>query len=214
MTIKLNRIVILLLLVMTFIYGDCSKNKGCLGANETYSFSVNVHAFPDADSVSINDTIWLEINFPVNLVDLNTQTTVNFSNAKNLGTDITFHRFIGGSFSDPGVFPGANDFEYKLIHGTFVPDSHLPDQNKDYLFSESGSMYKFKLGIIPKRQGIFGISPGNVANVYRNDQKCEKAGFQITFSNTNQHLYFYEQNRPGYTLSNYESTHVYCFKVK
>jgi hypothetical protein len=101
-----------------------------------------------------------------------------------------------------------------LVYGVFVPDDFLPNQNRDYLFIEANSEYKFKLGIIPKRVGVFTFSPSNSGTVRRANDNCSKAVFNITFANTNQHLYVYEQNRPGYTPSEYERTHMYCFKVK
>jgi hypothetical protein len=214
MTTTISRVVILAMLYVATICGDCSKRKVCFGTSKTYSFAVNGRAFPDSDSLFVNDTIWVEINFPTTLIDNNTQTTINYTDAENLGTDISFIQFIGGSINNPGAVAAANDFDYKLILGTFVFDSYLPEKNKDYLFVQLGSEYKFKLGIIPKKVGNFSFAFGDAANVYTKNNKCDKAGFSITFANTSQHLYFYEQNRPGYTPSEYERTHMYCFKVK
>jgi hypothetical protein len=100
------------------------------------------------------------------------------------------------------------------VLGNFIPDNLLPEQNRDYGFSEMNNEYKFKLGVIPKQTGTFAIGVDNAANVFRTNDKCTKASFFIKFANTNQHLYFIEQNRPGYTISESESTHAYCFKVK
>lgn len=193
------------------MYGSCRKNGDCLA--QTFSFETNIKAYPDADSININDTIWLDFSCPTRLVDLGTGNHIDYSGA-SLSQSIDFLEFTGGSISNPGVTPAVNAFDFKLIYGTFIPDNLSPDKNKDYRVAEIGNEYKFKLGIIPKRVGIFSIAPGNASNVYRNNDNCAKAAFSITFSNTNQHLYFYQQNRPGYTPSQYELTHMYCFKVK
>jgi len=194
------------------VYSSCNKSIFCNQA--TYSFSTNIRAYPSLDSININDTIWLEFICPVRLTDIASGNSIDYSGAANLGTAVDFLRFTGGSVSNPGVIAAANNFDYNLVTGVFVPDPLLPDQNKDYRFIESGNEYKFKLGIIPKQQGIFAIAVSDAANVYRHSDGCTKAGFSITFANTNQHLYFYEQNRPGYIPSQYEQTHMYCFKVK
>jgi hypothetical protein len=195
-----------------FMYNSCNKRINC--RDILYSFQTNIKAFPDLDSLNINDTIWLEFSCSTQLADLNSGQSIDYSGAENFGTAIGIFEFTGGSVNNPGGTGAVDAFEYKLIHGVFIPDSHLPNENKDYEFAEIGSEYKFKLGIIPKRHGIYTISPGDAANVYTKKNKCDKAGFAIKFTNTNQHLYFYEQNRPGYTPSEYERTHMYCFKVK
>ena len=206
------RVIILFLISCLSIYSSCKKRINC---NEIiYSFQTNIKAFPDLDSIYINDTIWLDFSCPTQLLDAYSARTVNYTGAENFGTDVSFLEFTGGSVANPGGIAAADAFEYKLIYGIFIPDNHLPNQNKDYKFIEIGNEYKFKLGVIPKRRGIFTVSPGNATNVYTKNNKCDKANFSITFANTNQHLYFYEQNRPGYTPSEYERTHMYCFKVK
>lgn len=206
------RIFMLLSLWYLSLYSTCNKRLNC---NVTiYSFETNIKAFPDSDSLNIGDTIWFELICPTKLRDAISGNMIDYSGAENFGTNINFHEFIGGNFSDPGVKAAVSAFDFKLIYGVFIPDNHLPEQNRDYEFIEAGNEYRFKLGVIPKKTGIFSISPGNAANVYTKRNKCDKASFSITFANTNQHLYFYEQNRPGYTPSQYERTHMYCFKVK
>lgn len=203
---------IVVIVYVLSVYASCNKHGDCL--TQTYSFATCIKAYPDTDSLNINDTIWLDFSCPTRLVDLGTGNMIDYSGAGNLGTAIDFLEFTGGSISNPGAIPAVNAFEYKLIYGVFIPDNVLPEKNRDYNFTEVNSEYKFRLGIIPKRTGIFAIAPGNASNVYRNNDYCTKAGFSIIFSNTNQHIYFYQQNRPGYIPSQYELTHMYCFKVK
>jgi hypothetical protein len=206
------RVTVILILYFLSVYASCNKDKNC--AIQTYSFATGIRSYPDTDSININDTIWLEFISPTRLTDLSTGNIISYSAAKNLGTDINFFQFTGGSISNPGAIPAVDAFEYKLIYGEFIPDNVLPEQNKDYKFAEINNEYRFKLGIIPKRVGIFSFSPGDAGGVVRNNDECSKANFKITFTNTNQHMYFYEQNRLGYVPSQYEQTHMYCFKVK
>ena len=206
------RKIILVFIAYLLVYASCKRKINCNVI--IYSFETNIESFPDLDSINIGDTIWIQLSCPTHLRDAISGNTIDYSGAENFGTDINFFEFTGGSFSDPGVTAAVSAFDYKLIYGVFIPDSHLPGQNRDYEFDEVGDKYLFKLGIIPKRKGVFSFSPGNATNVYTKKNKCDKASFLITFANTNQHLYFYEQNRPGYTPSEYERTHMYCFKVK
>lgn len=206
------RIFILIFISYLSIYSSCNKRINC---NATvYSFEATIRAFPDSDSLNMGDTIWLELICPARLRDAISGNMIDYSGAENFGTVIGCLEFTGGDILNPGVVGAANDFDFKIIYGSLVSNPINPGTNKEFLFSEIQSTYKFKLGLIPKKTGIFAVSPGNAANVYRRNNSCDKAGFSITFTNTAQHLYFYEQNRPGYTPSEYERTHMYCFKVK
>jgi len=196
------------LFVLTNIYATCNKRLDC--DRTVYSFEGNFTASPDEDSIQLNDTIFLELAMPTTLKNVPTNQIVDFGKAVNLGTNISFDKLQD---NNGDVQFCADCFELKLIHGSFVPDDLLPDRNKDYLFEETDSQYIFKLAIIPKATGTFCFAVGNATNVYTSKNKCDKAGFSLTFKNTSQHLYLYEQSRPGYTVSDYEKTHMYCFKV-
>jgi hypothetical protein len=51
-----------------------------------------IKASPDLDSIHINDTIWLEVNEPTILKDVQTGKDVNYSGAANLGSAIGFEK--------------------------------------------------------------------------------------------------------------------------
>ena len=210
-SINLSRLLVLVTILRFAVYANCNKKTFC--SQQLYSFSINIQTVPDLDSVHINDTIWFTSNSPVNLIDNMSQTVINFSGASNLGTVTQFLKFIGGSVTDPGVTPAANNFDVVLINGVVVTNPINPEKNREFRFEQSQNRYLFKLGVIPKFLGTYSIAITDAANVYRAENECDKANFSITFSNTNQHLYFYEQNRPGYTPSLYETSHMYCFKV-
>ncbi len=209
MTTILTRVAILIFILWITTQASCNKN--CVESK--YSFKIGIKASPNLDSINLNDTIWLEVNESTTLKDLSSDNIVDYSNASNLGTAISFGEFIGGSVSNPGGIPAVNAFNYNLITGKeFV--HYLPAQTKEFNFDESQGRYKFKLGVIAKRKGIFSISISNAANVYSKNDKCTKASFAINLKETNNHIYFLEQNRPGYIPSGLELTNMYCFKVK
>ena len=200
-----------MIISMVSIYATCNRRLDCFGAK--YSFSVNVKAYPNNDSIRIGDTIWIELNEPVSLTDHTSGNNINYSGAENLGMGITIDEFVGGSVNEPGTVPAATKFYFQLEMGSPIQNT-LVERVRSFNFSETQGNYRFKVGIVPKQKGIYGVAISNAANVYRNNDKCTKANFNIIFANTNQHLYFYESNRPGYTISEYEKTHLYCFKVK
>jgi len=192
------------------IYAGCNKNFDCRGS--IYSFESFYKAYPATDSIRINDTVWLELNASTYFKDLTSDRTVDYSGAENFGTAIRYLEFTSGDMQNPGVIPAANNFENILISGSSV-ESINPVQVREFLFEEESGMYKFKVGILPKKRGIFAVVPGNAGSVYRKNDKCTKANFSLTYKDTNQHLYLFQNNIPGYEISEGERLHTYCFKV-
>lgn len=209
---KMTAIMILIFCAVFFskckpIAFDCTENK--------YTFSVTIQAYPDLDSINVGDTIWFESTIPTQLLDKATNQVIDYSNAENLGGDMGFVKFNGeGNVNNAGVIPAADNFDYFIKIGNALANPVLPEQNRNYGFIEVNNKYKFMLGIIPKQSGIFIMAMGDIANVFRKSDKCTKAFFGINIVNTNQHLYFIEQNRPGYILSEFDKAHSYCVKVK
>ncbi|HEV8083302.1 MAG TPA: hypothetical protein VGP55_08885 [Chitinophagaceae bacterium] len=211
MATKIYTVAILLIIAMTTTFSTCKK--GVLGCSETvYNFKINIKAYPDLDSIHIGDTIWLEVNTPTDLKDISSSKVVNYSGAANFGTAISFLKFTGGSINNPGAVYSANDFRYYIASGQQVNNPFV-EGIREYLFVENNSLFKFKLAIIPNQNGIYSIGISDAANVYRKSDKCTKSYFEIDFANTNQHLYFLQNNRPGYLIEGSELTHLYCFKV-
>lgn len=201
---------ILLIMGIALTFSRCTEKFNC--DRTVYTFQINIEAFPDKDSIHIGDTVWLTVNTKAQFKDTISGKEIDYGGAENLGPAISYLKLIGGNFSNPGVLPAANSFNNILITGKLTSNLKA-DQFRGFLFQGDSGTYKFRLGIVPKERGIFVISPGNAANVYRKNDKCTKASFMITFKNTDQHLYLYEQSRPGYIPSEYEKTHMYCFKV-
>lgn len=184
------------------IFSGCGKL--CLdGAKTTFNFQIAVKAYPDRDSIRVGDTIWFEIDAPTSLADLNSNKIIDYSGAGNLGSAIIFEKIMS-----PSNFQSStNKFRFLLVKGREVENSKT-DLIKEYLFEEQNSKYTFKLGLIPKEAGVFGVVFGNAANVFRTNDKCTKASFEINFENTDQHRYLY----PNFTGGNPKGGDYY-FKV-
>ena len=106
-------IVLLGLISATTIQSRCSKRFDC--SQTVYSFQTNIKAFPDLDSVNINDTIWIDFSCPTKLIDMISGQLVDYRDAENLGTDISFLEFTGGSALNPGGIAAVDAFQFRLI---------------------------------------------------------------------------------------------------
>lgn len=163
---------------------QCKKGIGCSGS--VYSFALGLKAYPDQDSLHIGDTIWLEVDALTTLTDLQTGQEIDYSGAANLGSAIAFQALSRetGQFTIDAV----EKFNFILIYGREI-GNRSPSLYKGYNFAEVNGRYVFKLGLIPKEKGIFGLIFSNADNVYRKTDNCTKASFGLTFKNTNQHYY-------------------------
>lgn len=180
----------------------CTKNT-CLQSN--YSFKIGVKATPDIDSININDTIWLEIDEPTTLLNIENGAFVNYSNATYLGSNLGFQQILSAT----QFRSAADDFGFVLLKGLETSNANS-SLYRDYRFAEENNRYRLKLGIIPKRLGVYRLLFGSVANVSRNNSNCERASFQIDFKDTDQHYYLF----PGHSGNPPLSSGLYYFKVK
>lgn len=200
MVTKLNILVILFVGIVS-IASTCKKNCTLV----EYSFTINAKAYIDRDSIFVGDTVWVELNEPVQLLNQLNSQVINFSGAENLGTAIGFIELLGNSQSRNA----ANDFQIQVVKGVQLnnPNTTLI---REYKFEETNGRYVFKIAIIPNRRGIYRLSLSNATNVYRKNDQCSKASFTINFKETNQHLYFNEWN---YGVIVPLPNGGYCFKV-
>lgn len=159
---------------------QCNKRIGC---GSVFSFEMGIRTYPDKETIAIGDTIWLEVNEPTTLTDVQTVREINFSGAANLGSLLSFHEL---SSSNQFTEHAAAKFDYVLQKGK-NSRSIDPSFERNYLFSEEGNRYLFKLGIVAKEKGTFRLFFSNAANVYRENDRCTKASFTLNFKNTNQH---------------------------
>lgn len=196
----------MLVVAFTTTFSTCKKGGlGC--ASTVYNFQIAAKIHPDLDSIHIGDTIWIELNTSTNLTDVTSNKIINFSEAENLGTAVGFGNY--SILNNP--VPSANSFSTILITGKKIDN---PDtlQIREYLFEERNNEYIFKLGIVAKEMGVFGIGLSNAQNVYRSSDQCSKAFFNITLQDTHQHYYL----NPNINSSNTDTskpTGSYYFKV-
>ncbi len=162
--------------------GNCMKD--CI--KQEYSFNIPLIAYPDLDSIRMGDTVWLDVSVPSTLTDEITGNSIEFTNATNLGLVISFQEVLSATNFRSAV----EDFTFKLEIGKDGLNTN-PALFKGYLMTESGGFYKLKIGFIAQTHGVFRFTVHNAPNVLRNNSNCEKAFFQVNFTNTDQHFYLY-----------------------
>lgn len=201
----IKKVIIVLTIFFLLTKARCVKTPlDC--ANSKYSFELGIKAYPDKDSIDVGDTIWLEVNEPTTLKNSLTGQMINYSNTVNLGSAIGFQKAI--FIPALNFIPAAEKFGFKLIEGVETRNTN-PLLFKEFLFTASYNYYSFKLAVIPKDTGIFRIVFSNANNVYRKDDGCTKAFFEINFKGTAQHRYLI----PGFA-DNTSKGGDYYFKVK
>ena len=206
MATKFYTVAILFFIGMATTFSTCKKGGlGC--ANTVYNFQIGETLTPDKDSVLIGDTLFLNVHTSSTLNDLQTGHLIDYSNTSNLGNVVTILKFTNSQT------PGAiNDFDLTILNGKKV-GSIDPTSEEEFTFDEKNGNYYFLLSIVPKDIGRYVITIGDAANVYRKNDKCTKANFNIDFEETNQHFYLLNIWRPDLTLDDNGKRHVYYFKV-
>jgi hypothetical protein len=200
---------VVVIIFCTTTYASCNKN--CVESK--YSFEIGMKIYPNIETININDTLWLEVNSNTVLKDNISGEMIDYSFAGNLGTALSFLEFTGGSISNPGAVYAVSAFRYILMSGEEVIPHFLPEKVKEYKFDEKQGSFKFRLGVIASKKGVFAIGISNASNVFKENDKCTKAAFSIPLKETNNHIHLLEQNRPGYIPSGLEITNLYCFRV-
>ena len=108
--------------IVTLSSFQCSK--GGINCTENfYSFNLGIRAYPDTDSIRIGDTLWLEINEPSTLKDIQSGQMIDYSGAENLGTVIGIAELLSvNTFNTEG----NTLFKFLLFEGKEVPRSLQP----------------------------------------------------------------------------------------
>lgn len=185
--------------------------KPCIEAN--YSFAVTASFKPDMDSIKIGDTIYLTSSFNSQLEDLKTSATVDYSASSGIGNTLSIIQF---SKSDTLGTDAVFNFNYLSIDGKIYNDRNIarPDGVQQLFYKEDNGLYKLKIGIIPKVSGLYVLGLGiGLSNGRSRSHSCEKASFNTSVTNTNQHFYLLYNVKPDAHFYGNDSTRGYYFKV-
>ena len=195
------------LLCLTLLSFECGKT--C--AEVSYSFSMAEQFYPELDSIKIGDTLWAVSSHSTTFRDTGTGNNIDYSSSV-LGSNIRLLNYTDSAIIASGNIGAFHSFTTLVVEGSEVGNDNLPDENKGVNYEEENDSFLLRIAFIPKEKGIYGISLGN-AGAVRHNHGCELAAVELENANANNHLYLYQNSRPGYQISSYERTHLYCFKV-
>ncbi|MEO7800628.1 MAG: hypothetical protein ABIR81_01440 [Ginsengibacter sp.] len=190
------------MLIILIVNSGCPKP--CIEAN--YSFAVTAQFTPDLDSVKVGDTIYLISTFPTALKDIPSGNMIKYKNSAEIGSNLFVYKINNSVF--PGI-DAVDKFDYVSILGLVYNDANAPSPNHvqqlRYQFGQDS--FHLKIGLVTKDTGVYELAIVNGLGVTK-DKGCEKAAFNITLANTNQHINYFLS-----PISPYELPRVYFFKV-
>jgi hypothetical protein len=181
-TNKKLSIYLLFLLSLIVRQSTCKRTLDCTG-NRFVFLVPNLSASANSDTVSIGDTIWFAFECPTSLKDEISGTTINYSDAANVGTALSISSFNPVEFGTPA----AQRFQVKVANGTLLPNRN-PALVFEFGFAEVTNKYKLLVGLIPKLSGKYALLFSKADGVYRRGHECTKATFELSFS-SDQHRY-------------------------
>lgn len=206
MAINIKALAAFLLLPMLLSLTSCLRD--C--TDTSYSFNINAQVYPDKDSIHIGDTVWIAVSTPTTSLDGISDRTVDYSGAENMGIAVQLASLHHASDTDAGTSYATEDFDYVIENGSLYTSDQYA---KNYLYNEINDTYMFKLGVVPKQKGVYRLDASDAVNVYRKKHKCDKATFQLSIINTDQHFHWYNIVNPDAQPNDFAKKHYYCFKV-
>ena len=176
-----------------------------------YSFKATAEFVPGQDTIQVGDTLFLVSVIPKRLYDSQSGKQVDYADAPSISNTLNIQE-LPPNTDIPN--DAVNQFSYYNIKGSVYNETNIPSPGRvqQLRYQSTTVGYALNVAIISKKKGIYFFNIGNGLSFGRSKQ-CEKANFETSISNSNQHLYYYEQARPGYTISDYERQHGYCFTV-
>ncbi|HEX2608989.1 MAG TPA: hypothetical protein VHK91_16515 [Flavisolibacter sp.] len=186
--------------------------KPCVETN--YYFKVQAKILPENESINIGDTLYIVSNFSSSLLDQRSGKVIEYSDAVDLNSTIGIGR-IDPTDSIPKE--AVNDFKYLSEVGNIYNDPTIPKSNgvQQLSFNYSNDSYQLKVGMVPIKKGLYVIGLANGLSIGRKGSKaCEKAAFEFSVSNLDQHFNSYTTLFQDHTITEYEKKHAYYFQVQ
>jgi hypothetical protein len=187
-------------------------NPICGNLDPVYNFSVTASVSPSRDSISVGDTLYITSSFPSTLPDKSGQL-INYSRARSIGCSIGFNDAYNIGLNDSST---SKYFSYAPLEGEVYSDKNVPLywHSRQIRYEESNDSYSLKIAVIPNKPGLYFLA---ITDAYclglNNSKACKQASFAIALTNTDQHLYYYENLFGFGVLSEHDRAQFYCFKV-
>ncbi len=210
MIMTINKRVTLVAYLLILI-SACGKETTKPCRNAAYSFKITSTWSPQRLNYNIADTIHLESVFPKTLVDLQSNQLIDYSGAKSIGGNLIFYKLdsINHTF-----IPSFDKFFIGAVNGSFNTNTSVPNKIINIVYSETASLYIFRVAIVPLERGIFALAIVDLGSQGIVGKNCTNAGFVNTLTNTDKNLQLFEAAIGRPPVSQYEIDRYFCFRVQ
>lgn len=208
-----------LFLVFTFASCDSLFEQEC---NRRLTVEYFVDIYPVRDTISVGDTLWMEMNIDNEIEDKETGEMLDISN------HILYFTVFNTSYDIIPLNNSASHFDYHQVSGYYQFSS-----TRSFLAFDSPDNKKFKMGLIPKYSG------GQVIRITILEDQTDYSDIELKdgckgFINESSNLFVNEENQRNlhlleglYNISQsgdtlpwgtgeevHRYTHVYAFYVE
>jgi hypothetical protein len=161
----------------------------CFNPEPSYNFAVTAHFTPEQDSIQVGDTLYLVSEFPSTMVPVGGLVTVDYSHSSGIGNNLKVRELLpAGQLNSAAV----ESFDYFKVHGEIYNSKDIPHPEgvQQLRYSERQGEYLLKVGIVPRKKGVYSLVIGNGISNGREGNECEKVTFQTTVANTDPHMHY------------------------
>ena len=111
-------------LSIIILLSNVNCGRGCVEAQ--YNFRMQEVFYPEKDSISLGDTVFMESSHSTSFTDSLTNKLIDFSGS-DIGGSLELLRLPDTSAT---VVGGMNDFNILILNGTAIGNDYIPEQNK------------------------------------------------------------------------------------
>jgi hypothetical protein len=181
---------LLIIAVQFLLASGCNKDGTRPCQFGGYSFNATAEWTPQEENYSVGDTLFFFSEIPKLLQDqINTSLTIDYSNSTGIGGD------MGIGYLDSinhRVIPAKDSFDFVSVIGSFSEREINKDLGINFNYTETATNYQFKGAVICRKKGIYGFGVANCLSRGLRGKNCTKAGFDMTVTNTDKHLYLHQ----------------------
>jgi hypothetical protein len=212
MNIIINFKEVLLVAAIPLLFAaSCNKGETRPCVNVAYNFTVTSEWTPQKQIYNIGDTIFLNSSFSKNLVDINSNYKVNYSNAKGIVGNCIIYEL---DTLQHQVLDGVQKFDFIELFGNLSSNKQFPNRIKDIFYQELSNSYSLKIGIICKSKGLYDFSITDLGSQGIIGKNCTNASFANTLTNSDKNIDLFQYAMNRQPVSQFEIERIYCFRIQ
>ena len=195
----------------------CSKsNTECISVSPSRVFNTSgMHFYPETDSISMKDTLWVSFEMPKKGYDLLSKDSVDLSSLNDFTTYLGIMRTLNPALNpiNDGTDLANNDFLRVVKIGIAKTGAGEPEYSAKVITAlERDNKFQFLMGLVPTKTGYYTFGT-NDARGYLKEKMSDCQGgvrFVMIVTNEDKHVYFF----PNYSHNDaYTEARSYRLKV-